>query len=184
MASKYIINWFELAVVALLTFVATAGSLSYGWASLIGLMHTLFLIGLFVCARAAIAPRNQTIAHLLFTATVLVLVVEILIQQTFGLHLNLFILSLVLQPDASGHIGVSLPLLALAALGGSAIAFFTAIKINGTGPTINLRKATGLVLLLVVQRRWDMPCFISKAKQLLWPCAAAYLSFTPRTPTI
>ncbi|MBV1901483.1 MAG: sulfatase-like hydrolase/transferase [Kordiimonadaceae bacterium] len=146
MASKYIINWFELAVVALLTFVATAGSLSYGWASLIGLMHTLFLIGLFVCARAAIAPRNQTIAHLLFTATVLVLVVEILIQQTFGLHLNLFILSLVLQPDASGHIGVSLPLLALAALGGSAIAFFTAIKINGTGPTINLRKATGLVL--------------------------------------
>jgi len=109
MNAKNSISWFELTLVTLLTFTATAGALSYGLVSLIGLLHTVALISGFIVVKLSMAKLHAGLGYIAFISITLVLAAEIVIRKTVGLHLNPFVLSLLIQPGASMHIGISLP---------------------------------------------------------------------------
>ena len=165
MNTKNSISWFELTLVTLMTFTATSGAFSYGMVSLIGLLHTLALICGFIVVRGYLARLHAWFGHVVFVAVMMVLLAEIAIQKIVGLHLNPFILSLLVQPGASMHIGISLPKIILLLVCISMLLGFGSNKFQRPAPTLNYRIAL-LILLstsVVAQTGHALQYFLGKA---------------------
>ncbi len=109
-------NRFEAFAILLLLAGATWPALSWNLASLVPLLHSLFLFCAFMLVRHYLALIRPLIAHVFFALCVSVLTIEIAIHHFTSLHLNRFVLSLAFQPQAREQIGLSSTVLYLLAL--------------------------------------------------------------------
>ena len=109
------INVFEVGIVSLLLFAVGAGAAS----GLIGLFlaigHLTALLALFILVRNLVAKFSESAGKLLFALLALLLVIEASIQFLTGLHLNWFVVSLLMEGGLRQNTGLS-PM-----LGGTAI---------------------------------------------------------------
>jgi len=108
-------SWFELLCISALIMGATARAITPQVTALISLAHAAFLLIVFLFTRMALHRFHPSVGRVFFAFTCLMLVTEIILQSITGLHLNKFVLSLLLLPQAGDHIGLSLPLILAAA---------------------------------------------------------------------
>lgn len=101
------INGFEVGLVALLVIVASFRTF-YGVAgSFVALSHAFTLLVCFTLVRAFIGNLNETLARVFFAFILLLFIAENLTQYLTSLHLNWFVLSLLLEDDSAANIGIS-----------------------------------------------------------------------------
>ena len=110
-------RWFDTALVAtLVAAVCTRATVTEGGFGL-SLLHGLFLLLGYVLLSALLRRMSQTLATGLLVLTAVLLLSELSVQLLTGLHVNWFLVSLLLQPDAETQIGFSgLRVIALVAL--------------------------------------------------------------------
>lgn len=104
---KIEIHWLEAIAVAGLLLWSSAGALTPTLAGLVTLLNAGALLTLFLLLRHALSTIARPLAHLLFAVVVTTLSAEVIIATFSGLHLNRFILSLALQPQAASQIGLA-----------------------------------------------------------------------------
>lgn len=157
---------FEAATVLILLTVALQPAFAVAVASLVPLLHGLFLLGSFVLAHHFLRLWHRVAGHLLFTLVALVLVTEIIVHHYTTLHLNRFVLSLLAQPQALEQIGLTWTpvLLLLASLAGLIIAaqyyhksFLLAGKSVLAGTLTALALSQGLYAFFLYQRDMSLP---------------------------
>lgn len=138
---------FEGVTVGLLILVTSLGAFSVDVSSIISFGHVVFLFTAFLVLRGVINYWNPTAGRIFFSVTVVLLTSELLIQTVSDFHLNIFILTLLLQPAASEHIGIPLwiapPLLMVV----FAAAFIASARLQKRTAPLNI-PAIALVLFL------------------------------------
>lgn len=142
---------FELAVIVILVFAASWPAFSLSVAGLLPLLHALFLISAYLLVRLLVGRLNKWVGKLVFSVTFLLLLADIVIQRTIGLHLNLFVFSVMLQPDVTQELGIS-----------GAAAYGSILLLLGAG--------------LLAARSWKEPAFELKGRELLLMAAMTGLS--------
>ncbi len=109
------INVFEVAIIGLLLMAVSAGAVSGFTGLLLVIGHLTALLTLFIIVRNLTAKISNKAARLLFALVSLVLIVETSIQFLTGLHLNWFVLSLLMEGGLRQNTGLS-PSLGIAAI--------------------------------------------------------------------
>jgi len=100
-------SFFELITLIFLVIVASYKAAEWSVAGLLPWLHGLFLLTAYLLVRLVADRLHARLGVALFAVTALYLITEIVIQQTTGLHFNLFILSLMQQSGFTSQIGVS-----------------------------------------------------------------------------
>lgn len=116
MGQKVRVTWLEAAIISLMLVLVYQPAFSWSAAGTIPVMHGLFLLGTFTALRHFLATIHRLLGCMLFAVTSCLLMIDLAVHQFTGLHINKFILSLLAQPQALDHIGVSPYLLGLPAL--------------------------------------------------------------------
>lgn len=130
------LNWthqyrlIELALISLLILLTSYKAFQFHAASLVAVGHMLFLFTAFLFLRPIFERLNPYAGRLYFALTLAVYIVEFAIQSFSNLHLNMFIVSLLVQPGASEHIGAPLWLLIPSVIG-LTVAAFAATQLLG-----------------------------------------------------
>jgi len=75
-------------------------------AGILPILHAAFLVILYLLARLLVGRWNKWVGKLIFASATLILAINILVYQTTGLHLNPFVLSVMLQPGISNELGI------------------------------------------------------------------------------
>ncbi len=109
------INVFEVAIIGLLLMAVGAGAVSGFTGLLLVISHLTALLALFILVRNLTAKISQKAARLLFALVSLLLIIEASIQFLTGLHLNWFVLSLLMEGGFRQNTGLS-PSLSVAAI--------------------------------------------------------------------
>ncbi|TNE66000.1 MAG: hypothetical protein EP335_04420 [Alphaproteobacteria bacterium] len=107
-------------VLALVLIALAPASLRSGIGALMAALHLLSLMGLYLLLRQLADRLHAWAGHLLFGLATLLLAAEIAVQAATGLHLNRFVLSLLVQPQALDQIGLS-PVMFWAATGAALV---------------------------------------------------------------
>jgi membrane-anchored protein YejM (alkaline phosphatase superfamily) len=107
---------YELTLVGALLLAVLWPAASLSAAGLIVIAHAAFLLTLYIVCRTATGQLHRTLGLVFFAGTVALLGGELLVAHTTGLHLNLFVLSLLFEAGAADNIGLPAALLALPAL--------------------------------------------------------------------
>ena len=114
------INFFEAGIIGLLLAITSVGAVSDFAGLLLVLGHIVALLALFIFCRSVIAKISRRAGGLFFAIFALLLIVEASIQYLTGLHLNWFVLSLLMESGLEQNGGLSAP------LGGGAILLVSA----------------------------------------------------------
>lgn len=101
------VRWFDVALVTILVAAACIRAAMSDGGFLLSLLHALFLALLFVMFSAGARKLHPLAAYGFFFAASLLFVAELAVQQFTGLHVNWFLVSLLLQPDSDTQIGFS-----------------------------------------------------------------------------
>lgn len=109
-------SWFELCFIITLTVLASQNAFVGSAALLLTLSHTFFLVTAYLFLRILTRRINEKLGRLIFALTVLLLSAEVLMQYYTGLHINWFLMSLLMQENAGSNIGISLPTITVIAL--------------------------------------------------------------------
>lgn len=116
MGQKVSVTWLEATIIGLMLVLVYQPAFSWSAAGTIPVMHGLFLLGTFTALRHFLATIHRLLGCMLFAVTSCLLMIDLAVHQLTGLHINKFILSLLAQPQALDHIGISPYLLGLPAL--------------------------------------------------------------------
>ena len=98
---------FELIVVVALVLVACWPATAFSIAGLLPAFYAVFLICGYLLVRLLVGRLNRWAGKLVFAVTVIVLLADILLLRITGLHLNPFVVSVMLQPGISEELGVA-----------------------------------------------------------------------------
>ncbi len=109
------INVFEVGIIGLLLAAVGAGAVSGFTGLFLVIGHLTALLALFIVVRNLTAKINNKAARLLFALIALLLLIEASIQLLTGLHLNWFVLSLLMEGGLRQNTGLS-PSLSAAAI--------------------------------------------------------------------
>lgn len=101
------VRWFDASLVALLIAATSVRAAASDGGLTLSLLHGLFLVFAFIALSAVARRLHSVLADGLVGLTALLLIAELAVQQFTGLHVNWFLLSLLLQPDADTQIGFS-----------------------------------------------------------------------------
>jgi len=104
-------SWFELCFITALIVLASQNAFIGSAALLLTLSHTSFLIAAYLFLRILARRISEKLGRFIFALTVLLLSAEILMQYYTGLHINWFLVTLLMQENASSNIGISLPMI-------------------------------------------------------------------------
>lgn len=107
------VSKFEIGTIGLLLILAAIRAASDITGFILAIGHISALLVLFVVGRHLIALISRRIGRLFFAAMVIALIAEISIQYLTGLHLNWFVISLLLEGGLKQNTGVSAPLFAV-----------------------------------------------------------------------
>lgn len=117
-------RWFDTALIAALVAAGCARAAITEGGFGLSLLHGLFLLISYILLSAILRRASQVLATGLLVLTALLFLAELSVQLLTGLHVNWFLVSLLLQPDAETQIGFSgPPVIAFIALLALAIAF-------------------------------------------------------------
>jgi membrane-anchored protein YejM (alkaline phosphatase superfamily) len=120
-------SFFELAVIVLLVGLASWQAWHASAAGLLTLFHSAFIICAYLLVRLLVGRLNWWLGSFIFAVTFVLLTADTLLTAVTGMHINPFILSLIIQPGFSGEIGLS-PIAAVAAIFGSLLLAMIAAK--------------------------------------------------------
>jgi len=125
------INKFEIAVIGFLLIGASIRAVS-GLTSLpLVTGHAITLLALFIVCQSLAAKISYRGAGLFFAFTALLLIVEIAIQILTGLHVNWFVISLLLEGNLKQNTGMSAPLLGSLLVAATLGLYWTNTKFSG-----------------------------------------------------
>lgn len=110
----------------LISVVFRAAKLEGGLA--LSLLHGTTLFLLYLLISGLLVRVRPVLQHVFFAAAATLLLVEATIQTLTGLHLNWFVLSLLLQKNSSTQIGLSLPIVSLVLIGLAGLLAFISVK--------------------------------------------------------
>lgn len=138
---------FEIGAISLLLALASLHSASglTGWS--VGIGHIVSLLVLFTLSRGLITQISQRAGRLFFAVIALMLVAEILIQYLIGLHLNWFVISLLIEGNLKQNTGMSAPVFGTILLAATA-ALYLASAFFGTATAA--RRAPKIILVGLV----------------------------------
>lgn len=104
-------NLVEYGTIGILLVATSLRAANVDGGFLLAFLHASFLFLGFAVARHLISRISDRLGRLLFAVTATVLIAESAVQFLSGLHINWFVVSLLLQAQASLNTGVSIPLL-------------------------------------------------------------------------
>lgn len=139
---------FEVTVLAALVIVANWAAFTLSLAGLLAVFHTGFLIGLYMLLRIAAKRLNIWAGKLIFAITVLLLTADIMVQYNTGLHLNPFVISVILQPDMTAELGISTSTVGMAAIAAIVICVYGARRLSTPSVVMHGRSLLALTLAL------------------------------------
>ena len=123
-----------------LTLLACWPAFALSLPGLLPLLHGIFLISSYSLIRLLAGRLNKWVGKLAFAGATLLLLADILVQQVTGLHLNLFVVSVMLQPGISAELGVSGVTLFSTVLAFVALSLFTAKLLREPSFMLHARK--------------------------------------------
>lgn len=112
---------FDIIFIAVSFLFIYQDALGWSAAGVVTIAHALFLMGAVLFLRHHAARAHPFLGSLLMGIVGLAITAELLINYFTGLHLNRFVLSLTMQPQAAEQIGISEHFLALLLTGVGAI---------------------------------------------------------------
>ena len=124
------VSWFESYVVALLVIVSCLRAGMADGGSVLSFLHAATLVSFFILVSALLQRMHRLLARAWFSLFSILILVEIAIQAFTGLHVNWFVISLLLQPNGSNQIGLSLPLVIITAIAASALLWLSSVKLR------------------------------------------------------
>jgi uncharacterized protein len=133
---------FELSAIVCLVVIACWPALAFSAAGTLPVLQGIFLVSGYLLVRLLVGRFNRWVGKLVFSVALALLATDILIQHFTGLQLNLFVFSVLLQPDFSNQIGVP-----------GVVAYGGVLMFMG--------------LCLYAARRFKYPAFTLKGRQLL-----------------
>jgi len=98
---------FEILILAGLITAANWAAFAASPAGMLALFHACFLLSAYMLLRLAVKRLNKWVGKLVFAVCVLLFAADILAQKITGLHINPFILSVMLQPGIASELGFS-----------------------------------------------------------------------------
>lgn len=101
------VRWFDVTLVVTLVAAACWRAAMSDGGLVLSLLHGLLLVFLFVTLSAGARRLHPLPAYGFFCVAALLLIAELAVQHLTGLHVNWFLISLLLQPDADTQIGFS-----------------------------------------------------------------------------
>lgn len=131
------INALEIVVLTSLLLAASAKALMSDGGTLLAASHGVLLLCGYIAVRHYVGRLHARFAQMVFALCALLLATEVTIKFLTGLHLNWFVLSMLLQADASLHIGLSLPIAGAVALAIGVAMAWAHSKSEHYGVTIN-----------------------------------------------
>ncbi len=127
------INHFEIGTIGFLLVSASIRAVS-GFTGLpLVAGHAITLLVLFIICQSLIAKISNRAAGLFFAFTALLLVVEIAIQVSTGLHVNWFVISLLMEGSLKQNTGLSAPLLGALLVAAAAGLYWIGTKFATSG---------------------------------------------------
>lgn len=137
----------EISIIGLLLVLASAHA-SLGSISLPVIAgHIVSLLVLFILVSRMIASLNDRAARIFFAATALILASEIIIQFLTGLHLNWFVISLLMEGSLKQNTGISPVLLGVTLLATTTGLYWASTKFSAT---ITILRASKMLVLGLV----------------------------------
>jgi membrane-anchored protein YejM (alkaline phosphatase superfamily) len=100
------INRFELISIILLLIALNINASSSMMGLLIASAQTIFLAILFIGARAAVGLFSETAAKFFFAVTLVFMMAEAMLHLLTGLHMNWFVVTLILEDLTGLHTGI------------------------------------------------------------------------------
>ena len=98
---------FELVIIGLLITIACWPAATFSVTGLLPLFHAVFLLTGYLLARLIVGRQSKWIGKLIFAGAAVLLLADITAQHITGLHLNFFVISIMLQPGISDELGIS-----------------------------------------------------------------------------
>jgi len=137
----------EISIVGLLLALASAHAPlgNIGFLLIVG--HIVSLLILFILSSSIIAKFNEQVARVFFAVIALALTTEMIIQFLTGLHLNWFVISLLMEGSLRQNTGISPVLFGAILLSTTAGLYWASSKFSTTATL--LRAPTMLVLGLI-----------------------------------
>lgn len=139
---------FEVIVLAALVLAANWHAFTISFAGLLAVFHTGFLISLYMLLRLAAKRLNIWVGKLIFAVTVLLLTADILVQYKTGLHLNPFVISVMVQPNVAAELGISTSAVGIAIISAIAACIYGARRLSA--PSVIMRGRNLLALTLAL----------------------------------
>lgn len=106
------VSKFEIGTIGLLLILAVIRAASDAVGVTLAIGHVSALLVLFVVGRNLLSRISRRLGRLFFATMVIALIAEVSIQYLTGLHLNWFVISLLLEGGLKQNTGVSAPLFA------------------------------------------------------------------------
>jgi len=100
-------SYFEFLVICLLAGLACWRAWSFSFAGFLTLFHACFLVTGYLTLRLLVARANKWVGRLVFAGFFLLLAGDFLVSFYTDLHINVYILSLTVQPGFAASIGAS-----------------------------------------------------------------------------
>ena len=100
-------SFFELITLIFLVTTASYKAVEWSAAGLLPWLHGLFLLAAYLLIRLMADRLHARLGIAVFAISSLYLITEIVIQQTIGLHFNLFVFSLMQQSGFTSQMGIS-----------------------------------------------------------------------------
>ncbi len=138
----------ESGLIGLLVFLACLRAALADSGAFLSLMHGATIAVAYILVRGALSAANIWLGRIVFGAFTVLLLFEIVIQFLTGLHVNMFVLSLLAQNNSSLQIGVSMPGLLLMAT----LVFVAAVGISArySSMTRHLSPLKAVAIFLVL----------------------------------
>ena len=130
-------SYFELVVIAALIMLASWQAWHLSFAGTLTLFHAIFLIAGYLSLRLLVARLNPWAGKLVFAIACVLLISDLAASWLSGMHLNIFILSLTIQPGFSDAIGLS-PIILLFGISSAILAALLLAK-KFTNPTFTMQ---------------------------------------------
>lgn len=121
---------FEVLVLATLVIAANWSAFAVSLAGLLTVLHAGFLISLYMLLRLAAKRLNVWVGKLIFAITVLLLTADILVQYSTGLHINPFVISVILQSGIAKELGISTTAVGIVAIASTALCVYGARRLK------------------------------------------------------
>lgn len=115
-AAFHKVSWPDSIIAALLISASCFRAGMADGGGTLSILHALTLASVFLLVSTLLQRANEYLARAWFSLVSLLIVIEVVIQAFTGLHINWFVVSLLLQPGSSSQIGLPLPLMILAAI--------------------------------------------------------------------